>query len=142
MEKTKKKTKETKTAKYYQAVGRRKTATATVRLYKGSGKFLVNEKEPSQYFDRADEVMKDILGPLTICGLNNQFDITAKVKGGGKVAQAEAIRLGIARALVLIKPELKQTLKKVGFLTRDPREKERKKPGLKRARRAPQWQKR
>ena len=129
--------------KYWQAVGRRKTATASVRLFKGNGqKIIINEKEVSEYFDNEKIALSIFLKPLEICGKLGQFALSVKVKGGGKKAQIEAIRLAIARALVSKEAELRQTLKKAGFLTRDSREKERKKPGLKRARRAPQWQKR
>jgi len=132
-----------KKQQYYQAIGRRKTAVASVRLQAGEGKILVNQKEPAQYFEQNEEALKIFLEPFKVCGEETgKFDISIKVKGGGKKAQIEAIRLGIARALILLNPEFRTTLKKMGFLTRDPRQKERKKPGLKRARRAPQWSKR
>jgi small subunit ribosomal protein S9 len=132
-----------KKQQYYQAIGRRKTAVASVRIQAGEGKILVNKEEPSQYFEHSEEALKIFLEPFKVCGEEaGKFDISIKVKGGGKKAQIEAIRLGIARALILINPEFRTTLKKMGFLTRDPRQKERKKPGLKRARRAPQWSKR
>ena len=114
--------------------GSRKRASARVRLYKGSGKVLINDKEAT-----ADPV---VMAPLTLAGLEGKFDVSARVVGGGMTGQKEAIRHGIARALVVHDPNLRPTMRKAGFLTRDPREKERKKPGLKRARRAPQWQKR
>ncbi|OGD57322.1 30S ribosomal protein S9 [Candidatus Berkelbacteria bacterium RBG_13_40_8] len=116
-------------------LGRRKTAIAKVQLVKGSGKFIINEREiatPSRVYTE----------PLKITGKDKNFDVYAKVYGGGIAAQLEAIRLGISRALDKFDPELHKTLKIEGFLTRDPRMKERKKPGLKGARRAPQWQKR
>ncbi len=116
------------------AHGSRKRASARVRLYKGSGKIVINGKEvtPSSL----------VLAPLALCGLEKKFDISAHVVGGGITGQQEAIRHGIARALVIFDADLRSTMRKAGYLTRDPREKERKKPGLKRARRAPQWQKR
>lgn len=124
-----------KKAKYYYGTGSRKTAVARTRIYLGNGKVKINDKElnnPSEIF----------LEPLKITGLTNKFDLSVKVRGGGRSSQLEAIRHGISRALLEYNNELKLTLRKAGFLTRDPREKERKKPGLKRARRAPQWQKR
>ena len=127
---------------YLSAIGRRKTATATVRLYKGSDKSKVNKKEISEYFSENPKAEEIFSSPLQLCGLLGKYSITVKVRGGGKIAQIEAIRLGIARAIAPLKDEYKQTLRKENLLTRDPREKERKKPGLKRARRAPQWQKR
>jgi len=131
-----------KTNLYKEAVGRRKTSIARVRLSKAKEqKIVVNSKTPLDYF--GNQIAQEIfLEPLDLAGEVAPFDISIRVKGGGKKAQAEAIRLGIARALVLYKESLKPTLKKAHFLTRDSREKERKKPGLKGARRAPQWQKR
>ncbi|MBI4023231.1 30S ribosomal protein S9 [Candidatus Berkelbacteria bacterium] len=116
-------------------VGRRKRAVARVRLSSGTGKLVVNDRAVTNPHP-------SILQPLELVGLTSAVDITVKVVGGGTTGQAEAVRHGIARALIVYKPESKTTLKKAGFLTRDPREKERKKPGLKRARRAPQWAKR
>lgn len=136
------KKKTTKKKEYFKAVGRRKTASATVRLKEGKDEIIINQKKPAEYFENAEVAQKIFLKPLEVGGKLGQFDISIKVSGGGKKAQIEAIRLAIARAIVVIEPELRSTLKKSGFLTRDPREKERKKPGLKRARRAPQWQKR
>lgn len=121
--------------KYYYAVGRRKTAIAKVRLYFGKGTVSINEK----VIENPDPLY---LAPLESIGSKNKFDISVKTLGGGKTSQVEAIRHGISRALVKYNPEFRLSLKKSGYLTRDPREKERKKPGLKRARRAPQWQKR
>lgn len=124
-----------KTVKFFSGVGRRKTATASVRLSSGKGAVLLDEnemKEPSPVF----------LAPLKLVGELGKWDISAHTAGGGMSSKVEAIRLGVARALLKINPDLKKTLRTAGFLTRDPREKERKKPGLKRARRAPQWSKR
>lgn len=127
---------------YYYAVGRRKTATARVRYYKtGNGEFEVNAKDFKVYFDEPD-CQRIVLSVLKLTNMVGQGKITAKVLGSGKHSQAEAVRHGIARVLLQIDPELRGALKKAGYLTRDPRTKERKKPGLKRARRAPQWSKR
>ena len=120
--------------KYYKGVGRRKSAIASVRLIANSKDILVNGKKAT--------LPDDVLAPLVVTGNTDSFGISANTIGGGKEGQREAIRLGIARALVCFNEDLKPTLKKADLLTRDPREKERKKPGLKRARRAPQWSKR
>lgn len=131
-----------KKEKYYQAVGRRKTAVARVRLFtKGEKVFLVNQKPIDQYFP-IPEFQKTAKAALEKMKCLDKFRILVTVKGGGLSAQAEAIRHGIARALVLFNPNFRRRLKSSGFLTRDSRVKERKKFGLKRARRAPQWQKR
>lgn len=117
------------------AVGRRKTAIARVKIISGTGKISINDEEianPSRVYTE----------PLKIANLIDKVDSFIKVGGGGLSGQAEAIRLGFARAIIKMNPELRKTLKIEGFLTRDPRMKERKKPGLKGARRAPQWQKR
>jgi small subunit ribosomal protein S9 len=128
--------------KFWQGVGRRKTAIAVVKIFKEKeGPFLVNEKPLEKYFPLF-ELQKIAKAPLELLKLENKFKILAQVRGGGLTAQSEAIRLGLARALVSFKEEFRKKLKKAGFLKRDPRVKERKKPGLKRARRAPQWQKR
>lgn len=121
--------------KYFYATGSRKTAVARVRLYSGKGNVIINNKK----IDKPDQIYMTV---FELCGLKDKFDISVIVRGGGIESQKEAIRHGISRAIVVFKSELKSTLRKAGFLTRDPREKERKKPGLKRARRAPQWQKR
>lgn len=120
--------------KYYYGTGRRKTAVARVRLYSDNKNIIVN--------DKPTELPKTVIEPLEAVGKSSFFGISAKVSGGGWVAQLEAIRLGIARALVEYNEDLRSSLKKSGLLSRDPREKERKKPGLKKARRAPQWSKR
>jgi len=128
--------------KYYEAVGRRKTAIARVRLFtKGEKVFLVNEEPFEKYFPTL-ELQQIASASLKKMKSLERFRVTVKVKGGGLHAQAEAIRHGIARALVKFNPDYRKRLKRAGFLTRDPRMKERKKFGLKRARRAPQWQKR
>jgi len=127
--------------KFIEGIGRRKTAVARVRIFPQKSGFFVNDQEPEKYFPSFVEVEKTI-SPLKLLKKKNDFLVLAKVKGGGKSAQAEAIRLGLARALVVFNPEFKKELKEAGFLKRDPRMRERKKFGLKRARRAPQWQKR
>jgi small subunit ribosomal protein S9 len=126
----------------WSAIGRRKTATATVEIFsKGEKIFLVNGKPFNEYFPTFIQ-QKIVTAPLEILNLVDKFKILAKVKGGGILSQAEAVRHGLARVLVSFNPNFRKKLKKAGFLKRDPRVKERKKFGLKRARRAPQWQKR
>ncbi len=127
---------------YYEGVGRRKESTARVRVMNGSGKFIVNEKPAEVYFPRIGD-MESILAPLATAGENHQqLDITVVVRGGGVSGQTDAVRLGVARALIKMNPDLQPALRKGGFLTRDARIKERKKPGLKRARKAPTYTKR
>jgi small subunit ribosomal protein S9 len=127
---------------YYEAVGRRKTATARVRLFpQGDGSIVVNDKPMEQYFPRGVDVLT-LKGPLQATGTEHRFNISVKVNGGGISGQAGAVRLGIARALLKADPDLRPVLRKGGYLTRDARAKERKKPGLKRARKAPQYTKR
>ena len=131
-----------KKKKYLESVGRRKTAIARVRLFtKEKGKFLINEKHLKDYFPTL-ELQETAQAPFKTIKSLSKFGVSVLVKGGGPHAQAEAVRHGIARALILFKPDYRETLKKEGFLTRDPRAKERKKFGLKRARKAAQWQKR
>lgn len=129
--------------KYIEAVGRRKTAIARVRLYPEDKKFgfVVNGKTPQEFFG-TDELITTANAPLRKTKLTEEFGVTAKTSGGGLAGQAEAVRLGVARALVQHDEELRLRLKKSGYLKRDPRAKERKKYGLKGARRAPQWSKR
>lgn len=127
---------------YFEGVGRRKESTARVRLVSGSGLFEVNEKSLEDFFTRYGDV-EDILSPLSAVGLDRGvYDITVKVNGGGVSGQTEAVRLGLARALVKMNPNDITSLRRSGLLTRDPRVKERKKPGLKRARKAPTYTKR
>ena len=129
-------------AQYYEAVGRRKESTARVRLMDGSGSFLVNDKEAPVYFPRIGD-LQDILRAFNAVGQDaNKYDITVKVNGGGVTGQTEAVRLGLARALVLLNGDWTSALRKNGLLTRNPRVKERKKPGLKKARKAPTYTKR
>lgn len=133
---------DTPTGEYHYAVGRRKRSTAQVRLYPtGEGVIIVNDKPVDQYFTRQRDLVH-LTEPLQVTATANDFTITVVVRGGGITGQSGAIRHGIARALLKVNPDFRPTLRKGGFLTRDPREKERKKPGLKRARKAPQYTKR
>lgn len=121
--------------------GRRKTAVARVRLVPGTGKILINNRQLGEYFGkRTLEVI--VRQPLALTNTLTRFDVLARVHGGGTTGQAGAVRLGIARALVKADESLRPVLKKAGFLTRDPRMKERRKYGLKKARKAPQYSKR
>jgi small subunit ribosomal protein S9 len=127
---------------YYEGIGRRKESTARVRVMSGSGRFVVNDKNAEEYFPRVGD-LQSIIAPLQSAGENlAALDITVMVRGGGVTGQADAVRLGIARALVKMNPDLQSAMRKGGFLTRDARVKERKKPGLKRARKAPTYTKR
>ena len=125
----------------YNAVGRRKTAIARVRLVAGDGKILVNKRELDNYFG-LETLKMTARQPLEFTKAGADMDIIINVHGGGLAGQAGAIRHGISRALIKANPDLRESLKKAGFLTRDPRMKERKKYGLKAARRAPQFSKR
>ena len=127
--------------KYYYGTGRRKSAVARVRLYPGTGSVVINDKPLEEHFPREVDRF-EVNKPLQAADMLSQFNVVVKVRGGGVSGQAGAVRHGIARALVVANPELHTTMRKLGFLTRDPREKERKKPGLKRARKAPQYTKR
>ena len=125
----------------FHAVGRRKKAIARVRLIPGEGNIVINKRSLDEYFGL--ETLKTVVRqPLTLTETGSRFDVLVNVRGGGYTGQAGAIRHGIARSLVKADPELKDAIKKAGFLTRDPRMKERKKYGLKAARRAPQFSKR
>jgi small subunit ribosomal protein S9 len=140
--KKEKKTKGDFSGKYIQAIGRRKTSVAQVRMYeKGTGLFVVNGVDALDFFKQEDNANL-ALQPLKTVSKVKDFDLSVVVKGGGVFGQLEAISHGIARALVKFDPEFKAILKTGSFLTRDPRQKERKKPGLKKARKAPQWSKR
>lgn len=124
------------------AIGRRKTASARVRLFKnGTGVITVNDRPADAYF-HVQELRDIAVNALIAVGQREKVDVCARITGGGIRGQAEALRLGTARALCTLNPTFRRALKKVGYLTRDARAKERKKPGLKRARRAPQWAKR
>lgn len=126
---------------FYYGTGRRKKSVARVRVYAGTGKITINDRDIDEYFGL--ETLKLIVRqPLALTETTEKFDIICRVNGGGVTGQAGAIRHGIARALLQYDPELRSALKKAGFLTRDPRMKERKKYGLKGARRAPQFSKR
>ena len=127
---------------YIYALGRRKRSSAQTRLYpSGKGEMTVNGKKYDEYFVTIDQ--RDcLLKPLELTGHNGSVDVDFRIVGGGLTGQAGAARLGVSRALIKMDPELRKVLKKEGFLTRDARKKERKKPGLKKARRAPQWSKR
>ncbi len=129
-------------AQYYEGIGRRKQSTARVRVTSGSGKFLVNEKPLDVYFGRMGD-MYSILLPFNALDQDSAgYDVSAKVSGGGVSGQAESVRLGLARAFVKMNEDNLSSLRKAGLLTRDARVKERKKPGLKRARKAPTYTKR
>ena len=125
----------------YQAVGRRKKAIARVRLIPGEGKILINGREIDNYFG-LETLKMTVRQPLVLTSLEGRYDVLVNVYGGGLSGQAGAIRHGVSRALIKADPELRPAVKKAGFLTRDPRMKERKKYGLKAARRAPQFSKR
>ena len=126
---------------YFYGTGRRKSSVARVCVYAGTGKIIINEREIDDYFG-LDTLKLIVRQPLTLTETEEKFDIICRVAGGGVTGQAGAIRHGIARALLQYDEELRPALKKAGFLTRDPRMKERKKYGLKGARRAPQFSKR
>ncbi len=126
---------------YHYSAGKRKTAIARVKMFEdGSGEVMVNGIPLKQYF--AGLQIENALAPLVLTEQKSKYDIEAQVEGGGKSAQSDAIRLGITRTLLTINPEWRSELKRAGFLRRDSRTKERKKPGLHRARRAPQFSKR
>lgn len=128
-----------KSEEYYFGTGRRKSAVAQVRIFKGNGKF-VNAKKPELTIEA--KYISEVNGPLLLLSLEKKYDVSFIVNGGGINSQKEAIKLGLARALSKTGEEIEKTLKKENLLSRDPREKERKKPGLRKARRAPQWAKR
>jgi small subunit ribosomal protein S9 len=129
-------------AQYYEGIGRRKQATARVRIFPGgTGNLIINDKDGSDYLSRFGDV-DILLEPLRAIGQDRHYNITVHVNGGGITGQRDAIQLGLARALLQLDPELKPRLKDAKFLTRDARVKERKKPGLKRARKAPTYTKR
>ena len=128
--------------RYYQGTGRRKTAVARVRLFPGSGDLIVNGKTPGEYFGPRELFQREMLRPLDLTGTAGSFNVLVKVRGGGVSGQVGAVRHGIARALLDHNPELRPSLRNAGLLTRDSRMKERKKAGLKRARKRPQYTKR
>ncbi len=127
---------------YYEGIGRRKAASARVRIYPGgNGTVTINDKTGDDYFDRLGDLNEAML-PLELVGLRNNMNVTIKVNGGGVTGQSDAVKLGVARALLKLDESYRPQLRKAGLLTRDARVKERKKPGLKRARKAPTYTKR
>ena len=127
---------------YYEGIGRRKESTARVRIMQGEGNFIVNEKPLEEYFTRMGDA-DAIRQPFTSTGeIEAQYDVSVIVKGGGVTGQTSAVQLGLARAFTKLNPDYVSALRRDGLLTRDPRVKERKKPGLKRARKAPTYTKR
>jgi small subunit ribosomal protein S9 len=126
----------------YWGTGRRKTAVARVRLCPGEGKIIINNRDGQEYLQGIPSYLAAVKAPLETLGLENEYDILVNAHGGGLTGQAEAIRLGVARALCQLDPENRQPLKAEGYLTRDPRAKERRKYGLRKARKAPQYSKR
>lgn len=127
---------------YFYALGRRKSATARVRLMPGKGSIVINDKPAEEYFAGSKTLLLELQKPFTVLDQTNKFDVTARVNGGGHAGQADAIRLGIAKALSVMDESLKSTLKRADLVSRDPREKERKKFGLKGARKQRQFTKR
>ena len=127
---------------YYRAVGRRKQSVAVVKLFKGQGEITINSKPAMEYFLANEAYIYKIKAPLELVAQTKLMNIEVKVDGGGLRGQSDAVRLGIARALVEMSEDFRTSLKKHGYLTRDPRKKERKKPGLRKARKAAQFSKR
>ena len=128
--------------KYFYGLGRRKSATATARLYEGKGKVTINDKPAADYLSGNKTLLAEVTDPLALVNKQKDFDITILVKGGGLSGQVDAIKLAIAKALTVGHADLRSTLKKAEFLKRDPREKERKKYGLRSARKREQFSKR
>jgi len=128
--------------RYYEGIGRRKESSARVRIMEGTGSFIVNQKEIEAYFTRLGDVPEIIRAFQVVDQPQSNYDVTVIVNGGGVTGQRDAVKLGLARALVKLDGELRPQLRRSGYLTRDPRVKERKKPGLKRARKAPTYTKR
>ena len=127
--------------RYFEAKGGRKTAVARVRISAGKSGVIINTKELKDYF-KDSHLQKEVLKPFEVMNLESKFGVEVKVSGGGLTGQAEAVRHGISRALTLVNPDFRKRLRRFGLLTRDSRMVERKKYGLKKARRAPQWAKR
>lgn len=127
---------------YFYALGRRKTATARVRLQSGKGTITINDQPADVYFAGSKTLLNDLQAPFVVLELPNKYDITVRVSGGGHAGQVDAIRLGIAKALTELNGDYKSTLKRADLLSRDPRERERKKFGLKGARKQRQFTKR
>lgn len=130
------------TNSYFYALGRRKSSSARVRLMNGKGEITINDKPAEEYFDGSKRLLAELQKPFTAVDAVNKHNITVKVEGGGHAGQADAIQLGIAKALAVMNEDLKGTLRKAELLGRDPREKERKKFGLKGARKQRQFTKR
>lgn len=127
---------------YFYALGRRKSATARVRLQNGKGNIVINGKPAADYFENSKALMNELNQPFIVLEVENKYDVSAVVSGGGHAGQADAVRLGIAKALAVMNEDLKSTLRRADQLGRDPREKERKKFGLKGARKQRQFTKR
>jgi small subunit ribosomal protein S9 len=128
-------------SQYYEGVGRRKTSTARARISIGDGTVVCNERAGQEYFGRLGD-LETIVAPIKAVGMAGRFAVSLRVEGGGQTGQAGAARMAIARALLKFNPDYRKPLRRGGYLTRDDREKERKKPGLKRARKAPTYTKR
>ena len=130
------------TVQYFEGIGRRKESSARVRISSGSGRFIVNDKPIEAYFTRTGD-KESIMGPMVAASQDRAiYDITVVVKGGGVTGQTDSVKLGLARALIKMNPENSPLMRNAGLSTRDARIKERKKPGLKRARKAPTYTKR
>jgi small subunit ribosomal protein S9 len=130
------------TSKYFYGLGRRKSATARARLFAGKGNLTINDKPATEYLDGNKSMLAEVTDPLALVNKQKEFDITVKVSGGGTAGQVDAIKLAIAKALTVAFGDLRSTLKKAELLRRDPREKERKKYGLRSARKREQYSKR
>lgn len=129
-------------SKYFYGLGRRKSATARARLFSGKGELTINGKKAAEYFDGNKTMLAEVTDPLALVGKQNEYDITIKVNGGGLAGQVDAIKLAISKALTVAHADLRPVLKKAELLKRDPREKERKKYGLRSARKREQFSKR
>lgn len=129
-------------ASYYYGLGRRKSATARARLFKGKGNVTINGKTAAEYLDDNKTLLAEVTDPLALIGKQKEFDVTVMVNGGGLSGQVDAIKMAIAKAITVQAPDLRSTLKKAELLRRDPREKERKKYGLRSARKREQYSKR
>jgi small subunit ribosomal protein S9 len=127
---------------YFYGLGRRKAATARARLFAGKGNVMVNDKKAADYFDGNEQMLEELIAPLTLIGKEKAYDITLVVSGGGQAGQVDASKLAISKALSAMNDDLRSTLKKAGLLKRDPREKESKKYGLRSARKREQFSKR
>ncbi len=127
---------------YFYGLGRRKSATARARLIKGKGNVTINDKPAAEYLDNNTTLLAEVTDPLALVGKQKEFDVTIKVAGGGLSGQVDAIKMAIAKAITVSAPDLRSPLKKAEFLRRDPREKERKKYGLRSARKREQYSKR